>query len=148
MRLQRSSRSWSIECRIPGNLRDLSKGYFATTFLSSSPPTPAMQSSLQRLTCKGRPNRDLAGEGKPQIGRASCRAAAGTSLDGPKITAAPAWQGQSDPRTSLAAEILALGPSCVSPHAAAQTRIVSVVRIRLHPDIRAPFQRDILRRRF
>ena len=32
MRLQRSSRSWSIECRIPGNLCDLSKGYFATHF--------------------------------------------------------------------------------------------------------------------
>src|SRR5215831_11872741 len=46
MRLQRSSRSWSIECRIPGNLCDLSKGYFATTFLSSSPPTPAKQSRL------------------------------------------------------------------------------------------------------
>src|SRR5262249_35555081 len=46
MRLQRSSRSWSIECRIPGNLCDLSKGYFATTFLSSSPPTPATQSGL------------------------------------------------------------------------------------------------------
>src|SRR5262249_429117 len=48
MRLQRSSRSWSIECRIPGNLCDLSKAYFATTFLSSSPPTPASQSDLQR----------------------------------------------------------------------------------------------------
>jgi hypothetical protein len=43
MRLQRSSRGWSIECRISGNLCDLSKGYFATTFLSSSPPTPATQ---------------------------------------------------------------------------------------------------------
>src|SRR5262245_47913703 len=32
---------------------------------------------------------------------------------------------------SIPAGILALGPSCVSPHAAAQTRIVSVARIRL-----------------
>jgi hypothetical protein len=31
---------------ITGNLCDLSKGYFATTFLSSSPPTPARQSGL------------------------------------------------------------------------------------------------------
>jgi len=31
---------------ITGNLCDLSKGYFATTFLSSSPPTPATQSGL------------------------------------------------------------------------------------------------------
>src|SRR5215471_11599066 len=46
MRLQRSSRSWSIECRIPGNLCDVSGGYYATTFLSSSPPTPAKQSRL------------------------------------------------------------------------------------------------------
>src|SRR6516225_3739246 len=46
MRLQRSSRSWNIECRIPGNLCDLSKGYFATTFLSSSPTCPAKQSRL------------------------------------------------------------------------------------------------------
>src|SRR5262249_25388674 len=35
------------------------------------------------------------------------------------------------PRASIAAEILALGPSSVSPHAAAQTRIVSVAGIRL-----------------
>src|SRR5437660_10799808 len=34
-------------------------------------------------------------------------------------------------RASIPAEILALGPSCVSPIAAAQTRIVSVARIRL-----------------
>src|SRR5262245_2686055 len=33
---------------------------------------------------------------------------------------------------SIPAGILALGPSCVSPHAAAQTRIVSVARIRLN----------------
>src|SRR6516165_371412 len=56
MRLQRSSRSWSIECRIPGNLCDLSKGYFATTFLSSSPPTPASQSGLHELTYGYRSN--------------------------------------------------------------------------------------------
>jgi hypothetical protein len=31
---------------IPGNLCELSKAYFATTFLSSSPPTPATQSGL------------------------------------------------------------------------------------------------------
>jgi len=30
---------------IPGNLCDLSKGYFATTFLSSNPTTSATQSS-------------------------------------------------------------------------------------------------------
>src|SRR5262245_39233655 len=34
---------------------------------------------------------------------------------------------------SIPAGILALGPSCVSPHAAARTRIVSVAGIRLHP---------------
>jgi hypothetical protein len=34
------------------------------------------------------------------------------------------------------------------PRRAAQTRIVSVAGIRLHPEIRAPFQRDILRRHF
>src|SRR5215470_18810104 len=49
MRLQRSSRGWSIECRTPGNLCDLSKRYFATTFLSSSLTCPAKQSGLHRL---------------------------------------------------------------------------------------------------
>src|SRR5262245_155559 len=39
----------------PGNLCDLSKGYFATTFLSSSPPTPARQSGLNQLTQPGSP---------------------------------------------------------------------------------------------
>src|SRR5262245_6595816 len=36
---------------ITGNLSDLSKGYFATTFLSSSPTCPARQSGL----CRGQP---------------------------------------------------------------------------------------------
>jgi hypothetical protein len=42
-------------------------------------------------------------------------AAAGSSLDRPKIAAVPAPQRSTDPRASIAAEILALGPSCVSP---------------------------------
>src|SRR6516165_986482 len=45
-RFSHGSRSWSIECRIPGNLCDLSKGYFATTFLSSNLTCPATQSGL------------------------------------------------------------------------------------------------------
>jgi hypothetical protein len=36
----------------PGNLRDLSKGYFATTFLSSSLTCPATQSGLYQPTCR------------------------------------------------------------------------------------------------
>src|SRR6516162_9686502 len=40
----------------PRNLCDLSKGYFATTFLSSSPPTPASQSGLHELTYGYRSN--------------------------------------------------------------------------------------------
>jgi hypothetical protein len=37
---------------IPGNLCGLSKGYFATTFLSSSPPCPATQQGLPELGWK------------------------------------------------------------------------------------------------
>src|SRR3982074_510537 len=44
---RRSSNANSLFCQDrldPGNLSDLSKGYFATTFLSSSPTTSASQS--------------------------------------------------------------------------------------------------------
>jgi len=37
---------------IPGNLRDLSKGYFAPTFLSSSLTCPATQSGLYQPKCR------------------------------------------------------------------------------------------------
>ena len=39
----------------PGNQCDLSKGYFATTFLSSSPSCPASQSGLHRYVTGGPP---------------------------------------------------------------------------------------------
>ena len=48
-------REWSLWPEfgwIPGNLCGLSKGYFAMTFLSSSPPTPATQSGLAQLRCE------------------------------------------------------------------------------------------------
>src|SRR5262245_46747962 len=57
MRLQRSSRSWSIECRIPGNLCDLSKGYFATGRKRLTVLLAAQQICLfakQSATYKGR----------------------------------------------------------------------------------------------
>src|SRR6266545_555969 len=38
--------------RIRLDLCDLSNGYFAPTFLSSSPTTPATQSGLHELTCE------------------------------------------------------------------------------------------------
>ena len=41
-------------------------------------------------------------------------AAAGSSLDRPKIAAVPAPQRSTDPHASIPADILALGPSCVS----------------------------------
>jgi hypothetical protein len=44
--LKREWSLWSEFGWIPGNPCDLSKAYFATTFLSSSPTTPAMQSGL------------------------------------------------------------------------------------------------------
>src|SRR5438876_584439 len=45
-------REWSLRSEfgwIPGNLCDLSKGYFATTFLSSSLTWPATQSGVDML---------------------------------------------------------------------------------------------------
>jgi hypothetical protein len=60
-------------------------------------------------------------------------AAAGSSLDRPKIAAVPAPQRSTNPRASIAAEILALGPQLRFPRAAAQTRIVSVATIRPDP---------------
>jgi hypothetical protein len=47
-------------------------------------------------------------------------AAAGSSLDRPKIAAVPAPQRSTDPRASIAAEILALRPELRFPRAAAQ----------------------------
>jgi hypothetical protein len=75
-------------------------------------------------------------------------AAAGSSLDRPKIAAVPAPQRSTDARASIAAEILALGPSCVS-HTAQLKREWSLwSEFGGFPEIRATFQRDILRRHF
>jgi hypothetical protein len=46
LQLKREWSLWPEFCWIPGNLCEFSKGYFAPTFLSSSPPTPATQSDL------------------------------------------------------------------------------------------------------
>ena len=50
--LKRESSPWPEFGWIPGNSHDLSKAYFATTFLSSSPTTPATQSGLPELGWK------------------------------------------------------------------------------------------------
>src|SRR5258708_34831876 len=46
LQLKREWSLWPEFGRIPGNLCEFSKGYFAPTFLSSSPPTPATQSGV------------------------------------------------------------------------------------------------------
>src|SRR5947208_12404935 len=47
----------------PGNLSDLSKGYFATTFLSSSPTTSARQCGLFGLCPVCKNTCDIRGKG-------------------------------------------------------------------------------------
>jgi hypothetical protein len=59
-------------------------------------------------------------------------AAAESSLDRPKIAAVPAPRRLTNIRARRAAEILALGPELRVLNGAAQTRMVSVARIRLH----------------
>ncbi|HEX2511098.1 MAG TPA: hypothetical protein VHK44_00700, partial [Xanthobacteraceae bacterium] len=56
--LKREWSLWSEFGWIPGTPCDLSKGYFAATFLSSSPITPATQSGLYQPTCL----RDVSGQ--------------------------------------------------------------------------------------
>jgi hypothetical protein len=58
-------------------------------------------------------------------------AAAGSSLDRQKFLQWRRCASMNERPRKNAAEILALGPSCVSRSAAAQTRIVSVAGIRL-----------------
>src|SRR5262245_36410672 len=53
--LKREWSLWSEFGSISTNLCDLSKGYFGTTFLSSSPICPARQSGLHQLTCERSP---------------------------------------------------------------------------------------------
>src|SRR6266700_7080425 len=52
--LTREQSPWPEFGWIPGNLRELSKGYFAPTFLSSSPTTSARQSGLRHPQAPGR----------------------------------------------------------------------------------------------
>jgi hypothetical protein len=55
----------------PGNLCELSKGYFATTFLSSSLPTPATQSGLPQLRSEpGKPVSGLSDEARQAVNAA------------------------------------------------------------------------------
>jgi hypothetical protein len=75
-------------------------------------------------------------------------AAAGSSLDRPKIAAVPAPQRSTDPRASIPADILALGPSCVSPAPQLKREWSLWPEFGCISEIRATFQRHILRRHF